>query len=73
MKGRPLLTALAAAAALAASALAFVWLQVSAQHADRPPMFAIAAFVFAVGAAVEGVRLALRAVRGMRGTRVNHD
>ena len=43
-----IVTAIAACSALAVSAWTIGWLKRSSEHADRPPLFAIAAFLVAV-------------------------
>ena len=55
----------AAGIALLASVSSIGWLIKSSVHPDRPPMFAIAALLFALGSGATGVALARRAVTGM--------
>lgn len=66
----PIVSGIAACAALAVSALTFAWLIKSSAHPDRPPLFAVVAFLFAIGAAATGLVLGVRTANGlMRGSR----
>jgi hypothetical protein len=56
---------IAACMALAASASAIAWLIKSSEHPDRPPMFAIAALLFAIAAGATGLVLGVRTAKGM--------
>ena len=60
-----ILTALAACTALAVSALMIGWLRRSSEHADRPPLFAIAALLVAVFAGAVGLVLCVRVVKSV--------
>lgn len=62
-------TGFVACCSLAASALTFGWLIKSSSHADRPPLYAIIVFLFALGAAVVGLGLGVRTVRLLRDAR----
>ena len=64
------LRGIAACSAVAASALAVAWLIRSSVHPDSPPLFAVAAFLFAVATAAAGFALCVLTVRGvMRASR----
>lgn len=70
MNGRHhVVNGIAACSALVASALAIGWLIKSSEHADRPPLFAIAAFVFAIVAAAAGLVLVVRTANGLMRSR----
>ena len=62
---RHVLTGIVACTALAASALTIGWLIKSSEHADRPPLFAIVAFLFAMVAAAAGLVLGVRTATGL--------
>ena len=57
---RQIVTAVSACTALAVSAWTIGWLRRSSEHADRPPLFAIAALLVAVVAGVVGLVLCVR-------------
>ena len=61
----PLVSGIAACSALAASALMFGWLIKSSAYPDRPPLFAVVAFVFAIVAAATGLVLGVRTANGL--------
>ena len=63
---RRVLIGIGACAALTVSAAAVGWLIKSSQHADRPPLYAVVAFILAVAAGAVGLSLTIRAVRGPR-------
>jgi hypothetical protein len=66
----PIVSGIAACLALAASAWTIGWLIKSSEHADRPPLFAIVAFVFAIVAAAAGLVVGARTANSlMRGSR----
>ena len=71
------LRGIAACLALAASALAIGWLIRSSAHPDRPPLYAVAAFLFAVVTAATGLTLGVRAAsqarRASRDARQSRD
>lgn len=58
------ITALTALIPLVASALIIVWLIRSSQQPDRPPMFAVVAFILAVAFGARGIMLGVRAAKG---------
>lgn len=60
---RSVVIGVGACAALIVSAAAVGWLVKSSQHADRPPLYAIAAFIIAVVVGAVGFLLVIRAVR----------
>jgi uncharacterized membrane protein YcjF (UPF0283 family) len=62
---RHILTAVAACAAFAVSAWTIGWLRRSSEHADRPPLFAIAALLVAVVAGGVGLLLCVRVANGV--------
>ena len=57
---RPIVSTIVACAALGLSGLTIYWLRISSAHADRPPLFAVAAFLLAVVAGIVGLVLAAR-------------
>jgi hypothetical protein len=68
---RHIVLGIAACAALVASAVAIGWLVQSSGHADRPPLFAVVALLFALIAGTAGLVLGVRTAIGlMRGS---HD
>jgi uncharacterized membrane protein YcjF (UPF0283 family) len=60
---RHIVTAVSACAAFAVSAWTIGWLRKSSEHADRPPLFAIAAFFVALVAGVVGLLLCVRVAK----------
>ena len=62
---RHILTALGACTGLAVSAWTIGWLWRSSEHADRPPLFAIAALLVAAFAGVVGLVLFVRVVKSV--------
>ncbi len=60
MKTRYFLTGIAACTALVASGVAIAWLIRSSEHADRPPLYAIVALLFAIVAGTGGLALGIR-------------
>lgn len=60
MKTRYFLTGIAACTALVASGVAIAWLIRSSEHADRPPLYAIVALLFAIIAGTGGLALGIR-------------
>lgn len=60
---RHIATAIGACAALAVSAWTIGWLRTSSEHADRPPLFAIAALLVAVVAGAVGLVLCVRVAK----------
>ena len=65
MKTRYFLTGIAACTALVASGVAIAWLIRSSEHADRPPLYAIAALLFAIVAGTGGLTLCIRTVNDL--------
>jgi uncharacterized membrane protein YcjF (UPF0283 family) len=62
---RHIVTAIGACTALAVSAWMIGWLRRSSEHADRPPLFAIAALLVAVFAGAVGLLLCVRVANGV--------
>jgi uncharacterized membrane protein len=62
---RRILTAVFACTAFAVSALTIGWLRRSSEHADRPPLFAIAAFIVALVAGLVGLLLCVRIAKSV--------
>jgi hypothetical protein len=62
---RHIVMGIAACTAFAASGWTIMWLIKSSQHPDRPPLYAIAAFLFAIGAAAAGLVLTIRTATGL--------
>jgi len=62
---RHFVNGIAAGAALAASAGAIGWLIKSSEHADRPPLYAIVALLFAIVTGAAGVVLGVRTANGL--------
>ena len=62
---RSIVTAISACGALAVSAWMIGWLRRSSEHADRPPLFAIAALLVAVLAGVVGLVLCVRVAKSV--------
>jgi len=58
-------TAVVACTAFAVSAWTIGWLRRSSEHADRPPLFAIAALLVAVVAAAVGLLLCVRIAKSV--------
>jgi hypothetical protein len=62
---RHIVSGIAACTALIASALAIGWLIRSSQHADRPPLYAVVALLFAIVAGAAGLVLTVRTAKGL--------
>jgi len=62
---RHIVTAIGACTGLAVGAWTIGWLRRSSEHADRPPLFAIAALLVAVFAVVVGLVLCVRVVKSV--------
>jgi hypothetical protein len=65
MSLRLIVSGIAAFTALAASALSIGWLIKSAEHPDRPPLFAIVAFLFAIVTGTAGLVLSVRTANNL--------
>jgi hypothetical protein len=63
-KSHRIITGVAACIALSASAVILGWLVKSSEHPDRPPMFALVAFLLAVAVGASGLVLGSRAAKG---------
>jgi hypothetical protein len=62
---RYIVSGIGACTALAASAGTIGWLIKSSEHADRPPLYAITALLFAIVAGAAGLVMGVRTAKGL--------